>query len=68
MKASLKFDGVLSIQAETDLERYALGKWMDDNCTAENVTAFNNMVFKLGSNPTKPKNNVKKGKENDRRI
>ena len=31
MKATIKKDGYLEINAETELEAYALGKWFTDN-------------------------------------
>lgn len=45
MKAEITKNGLLKITAETDLERYALGKWLEDNGQA----VIANQLFVYGT-------------------
>jgi hypothetical protein len=40
MTATIDKDGILMIEAETELEAYALSKWADENFTSEENTAY----------------------------
>lgn len=44
MKAAITASGLLKVIAETELERYALSKWLDDNQQA----ATENILFVYG--------------------
>ena len=54
MKVELDKDGLLSIKAETELESYALGKWVKDNPNNEKI------LLQWGLEENESNNNCKK--------
>ena len=53
MKVELDKDGLLSIKAETELESYALSKWVKDNPNNEKI------LLKWGLEENESNNNQK---------
>ena len=60
MKATIKKDGNLVIEAETEIEAYALNKWYNDNCDTELGNAAITIDLTLQQT-----NNIKKDEESN---
>jgi len=67
MKAQLNSEGILCIDAETEIEGYALEKWLKDHWDCSNNISADYMVVNTSPQDT-PENTIKKLKRQIRDL